>query len=228
MRFSPKGRTGCTRKYDVIFRLVFLRSRIGRWLLLLFGLLLLGWVLVVAVAVHEFGRRDWLRYGPPDKPKTVEAIIVLGAGVDGDRPSPVYESRLRHAVELHREGVAPILIFTGGKGNGDLLSEGEVGRNYALAKGVPTSTILIETTSRTTLGNLKEARALIEAAAISEDIAIVSDPHHLLRAGWMAHGTGMRVWPSPTPYSRYRSASTRIPAILREVYFLHHYALFGQ
>ncbi|HRQ88746.1 MAG TPA: YdcF family protein [Bacteroidia bacterium] len=149
-------------------------------------------------------------------------------GADGDRPSPVYEARLRHAVELHRAGVAPILIFTGGKGKGDLLVEGEVGRNYALAKGVPASAILIETRSRTTLENLKEARALIEAAAISEDIAIVSDPHHLLRAGWMAHGTGMRVWSSPTPYSRYRSASTRIPAILREVYFLHHYALFRQ
>jgi uncharacterized SAM-binding protein YcdF (DUF218 family) len=197
-----------------------------KWLriagLILPPVLISGWIATVIIWIDAFGSRNWL------STRKVDAIVVLGAGVDYDRPSPVYEARLRHAVDLHRSGVAPTLVFTGGTGIGDRLSEGEVGRDYALAHGVPSSAVLFEDTSHTTFQNLREARKELDRTASGRTIALVSDPHHLFRASLMASQSGLNPWPSGTPFTRFRSLSSRLPALLREAYFLHHYALFGQ
>jgi len=186
----------------------------------------LGWIGAVSIAIHEYGRRDWVRYSSISKLRPVDAIVVLGAAVDYDRPSPVVEARLRHAVDLYDEGVAPKLIFTGGLDRGDLLAESEAGRDYAKSRGVPATAILLETESRTTLGNLRETRRLLDSVNSGKRIVIVSDSHHLLRASWMAHRLDLNPSSSRTPYTCYHTLRTKIPAVLREVYFLHHYALF--
>lgn len=190
--------------------------------------MILAWTLSVMATIEAFGSKDWLSYNGEHAPRKVDAILVLGAGVDHDRPSAVYEARLRHAVELFHAGVAPIIIFTGGLGSGDRLTEGEVGRDYAIAHGVPASAILFEDRSRTTLQNLSEAKREIEHAGFGYRVALVSDPHHLLRASLMANQLGLIAWSSPSPHTRYRSLSSKIPALLREAYFLHHFALFGK
>lgn len=190
--------------------------------------MLLAWIVSVTIVINAFGAKDWLSYNGSHGPRKVDSILVLGAGVDHDRPSPVYEARLRHAVDLFHSGVAPIVIFTGGLGSGDRVSEGEVGRDYAIAHGVPASAILIEVRSRTTLQNLSEAQRVTDLAGVGRRVALVSDPHHLLRATLMAKHQGYFPWPSPSPHTRYRSLNSKIPALLREVYFLHHFAIFGK
>ena len=190
--------------------------------------LIVAWTLTVTATINAFGSKDWLSYTGEHAPRKVDAILVLGAGVDHDRPSAVYEARLRHAVELFHSGVAPVLVFTGGLGSGDRLSEGEVGRDYAIAHGVPASAILLEVRSRTSLQNLLEAKRVIDRAGVGHNVALVSDPHHLLRASLMAKNLGFIPWPSPSPHTRYRSLTSKTPALLREAYFLHHFTLFGE
>ena len=197
------------------------KRRWGRRLLLIGGGAILIWVLGAGILVGTFGSSFHF-----DHP--TEAIVVLGAGVEVDRPSPVFEARLRHAVELHQAGSAPLLVFTGGTGAGDRLSEAEVGRNYALAAGVSSRAIRMETRSRTTYQNLEEAKRILDAEGIPRSVRIVSDPDHLLRATWMAHRLGFGVFHDATPYSRYQSWPTRLPFVLREIYFLHHFAVFGE
>ena len=199
-------------------------DRKRRWvrrLLVVGGLGWFAWLVGVGSLVAGFGHS--LHFDRP-----TEAIVVLGAGVEIDRPSPVFEARLRHAVDLYQAGSAPLLVFTGGIGTGDRLSEGEVGRQYALAAGVPPSAIRLETRSRTTYQNLEEAKRILDAEGIPRSIRIVSDPDHLLRATWMAHRLGLGAFHEATPHSRYRSWRTRLPFVAREVYFLHHFALFGE
>jgi uncharacterized SAM-binding protein YcdF (DUF218 family) len=190
--------------------------------------LILAWTITVTVTIDAFGSKDWHSYNGEHAPRKVDVILVLGAGVDHDRPSAVYEARLRHAVELFHSGVAPVLVFTGGLGSGDRLSEGEVGRDYAIAHGVPAAAILFENRSRTTLQNLSEAKREIDHAGLGYRVALVSDPHHLLRASLMAKKLGFIPWPSPSPHTRYRSLTSKTPALLREAYFLHHFAIFGE
>lgn len=187
-----------------------------RWLLLLFAVLAL-WLPLVATSIWRFGHEDFA--------KKSDCIIVLGAAVNGRSPSPVFEERLRHGIDLYQRGLAPKLLITGGKGEGKSFAEGEVGMRYALANGVPSQALLKETISKTTNGNLREAQRVMRAEGLQSAI-VVSDPLHLKRASLMARGLGLNVVTSPTPTTRYRSLRTQLGFLMRELYFVHHYLVF--
>ena len=61
-----------------------------------------------------------------------------------------------------------------------------------------------------------------------ETALIVSDPLHMRRAMEMAEALGIEARPSATPTTRYQSWTTQAPFLLREIYFIHHFWLFGE
>ena len=77
--------------------------------------------------------------------------MVLGAAQFDGRPSAVFAARLDHAVALYLAGLAPYLVVTGGKLEGDRTTEAAVARAYALERGVPADHILVEDAGRSTL-----------------------------------------------------------------------------
>ena len=198
------------------------RARAARLLIALFALFALRLLWVASRVVRVAARDEATAEGSAD------AIVVLGAAVGRDgSPSAVLAARLDHGIALHQREIAPLLVLTGGFGEGARVSESEAGRRYAIAKGVPEQDIAIEEISRTTMQNLAEAARIVKARGGAR-IALVSDPYHLYRAEQMALDLGLAVATTPTPYTRYRSAKTKIPFLLREIYFVHHYALTGR
>jgi uncharacterized SAM-binding protein YcdF (DUF218 family) len=152
---------------------------------------------------------------------------VLGAAVEDDRPSPVFQGRIDHAIALLQRRQVQSIIFTGGQGEGDRLSESQAAKNYAIAQGIPPDRIFTESVSRTTRQNLLEAKKIIQAQKFSNCL-LVSDPLHMKRADWMMRDLGISGRPSPTPSTRYQSWQSQVPFLLRETYFYHHYWLFKQ
>lgn len=185
--------------------------RKGRLLkLLLVGLTgVVVWGLFLAGQIAAFSEQ-------PD-PAPADAAVVLGASVWGDRPSPVYRERINHAVNLYEEGLVEAVIFTGGLSDGDELSEGEAGHQYALARGVPEEDIFFETTSLNTYQNLTNAQAILEEQGFGSAI-IISDPLHMYRALKLAELLNLEATPSPTPTTRYTSFRSQTRFLLREVY----------
>jgi uncharacterized SAM-binding protein YcdF (DUF218 family) len=176
-------------------------------------LLVLIWLIGVAAHIIWTGQRD--DAGPAD------AIIVLGAAAYDAKPSPVFEERIRHGIDLFNRGLAPRLIFTGGYGGtGARFSESQVARRYALRQGVPEDAILIESISRNTHENLRQASTLMQNHNLHSAI-IVSDPLHMARALRLSGELGIRAVGSPTPTTRFRSFATRWRFLLAEVYFFH-------
>ncbi len=166
--------------------------------------------------------------GPPgDSSNSADVAIVLGAAVEGDTPTPVFEGRIEHAVQLYFGGAVDGLIFTGARSPEDTLSEAVAARDFAVARGVKPSDIFIEERSRTTHQNLIEAQKVMQSNG-HRSALIVSDPLHLWRAQQMADDLGLDAVASKSAYSRYRSWSTKAPFLLREVYFIHHYWLTGE
>ncbi|UOV03174.1 YdcF family protein [Pseudoxanthomonas mexicana] len=180
------------------------------WRLLL---VVLFWLAGVAAYITWVGQRDDAR--PAD------AIIVLGAAAYDAKPSPVFEERIRHGIDLYKRGLAPKLIFTGGYGGvGARFSESQVARRYALRQGVPDKAILIESLSRNTHDNLRQASLLMQQHQL-HDVIVVSDPLHMARALRISKELGIRAVGSPTPTSRFRTFATRWRFLLQEVYFFH-------
>lgn len=79
-----------------------------------------------------------------------DAIVVLGAAQYNGRPSPVLQARLDHALDLYRDGVAPLVVVTGGRRQGDRFTEATTGYNYLRRRGVPDSAIRKEVQGRST------------------------------------------------------------------------------
>ncbi|NYZ62046.1 YdcF family protein [Luteimonas deserti] len=176
-------------------------------------LLVALWLAGVAAWIVHVGSRD--EAGPAD------AIVVLGAAAYDAVPSPVFEARIEHGVDLYRAGHAPTLIFTGGYGGAKArFSESQVARRYALRQDVPEAAILIESRSRTTLENLLETRQLMQDHGLHR-VIIVSDPLHMSRALRAARRLGIDAVGSPTPSTRFRTFRTQREFLLREVYFFH-------
>ena len=182
------------------------------WLWRLFMLLLL-WLLGVAAWIIWVGDRD--QAAPSD------AIIVLGAAAYDAKPSPVFEERIRHGLDLYRQGLAPKLIFTGGFGGATArFSESQVARRYALKQQIPAQDILIESRSRTTRQNLVEAKRLMDAHGMRRAI-LVSDPLHMARALRLSRELGIDALASSTPSTRFRSFHTSWRFLAQEIYFFH-------
>jgi uncharacterized SAM-binding protein YcdF (DUF218 family) len=198
------------------------RKRSAPRRLLRFGvrlaLLLAAWLAGVAGYILWIGERD--------QAAAADAIVVLGAAAYDAQPSPVFEARIEHGIELYHNGYAKTLIFTGGYGGSRArFSESQVARRYALRRGVPDDAILIEAKSRTTYDNLIEARRLMLEHGMRR-VIVVSDPLHMARALRLCRELGIDALGSPTPSTRFRSWRTRLEFLGRETYFFHR-DLFG-
>lgn len=139
-----------------------------------------------------------------DTAQPSSAIVVLGAAQYLGRPSPVLRARLDHAIDLWRSGLAPRLIFTGGTGQRDTISEAAVAQQYAIEHGVPARAILIENSGRSTTESLANVAELMQAEP-TRRVILVSDPFHMFRLMVIARRVGLSPCTSPTrtsPISR--------------------------
>ena len=165
-------------------------------------------------------------YGNQQNDMKADAAIVLGAAVWGNQPSPVFRERIDRGIELYKTGKVQNIIFTGGVGNSNEPAEAIVAKNYAIAQKIPATNILIETTSRTTHQNIKNAKIVASDRQLTKFL-IVSDPLHMKRAVLMARNLGLNAYPSPTPTTRYRSLNGQLGFLARETYFYIVYLIFG-
>jgi uncharacterized SAM-binding protein YcdF (DUF218 family) len=165
--------------------------------------------------------------GSRDEQRPAGAIVVMGAAQYDGRPSPVFAARLDHAVALYLSGLAPYLVVTGGKQEGDRTTEAETARAYAVARGVPESAILMEDAGRTTLESLRAVKRILDEKGIA-DALFVSDPTHMLRVLRIAQDEGILAWGSPTRTSPVEAdRGRRLDATLHELGALAQYFLTG-
>lgn len=160
-----------------------------------------GWRLVKTAVAAVFA--VWLLsllmvvvYERRDTKRPAHAIVVLGAAQYDGKPSPVLRARVDHAVQLWRQGLAPILVMTGGRGEGDTTSEAAVERRYAISKGVPPRAIMMEGASRSTSETLRNVAAMMTRDR--REVILVSDPFHMFRLAILARRYGLRPRTSPT------------------------------
>src|SRR5215471_13272133 len=74
-----------------------------------------------------------------------DAIVVFGAAEYSGKPSPVYRARLDHGFDLYQQGLAPVVITTGGGATDPRFTEGGVGHDYLIQRGLPETSLIAET-----------------------------------------------------------------------------------
>jgi uncharacterized SAM-binding protein YcdF (DUF218 family) len=185
-------------------------------------------VVVVGLALAGYAAYRIWDQGTRDEQRSVDAIVVMGAAQYDGRPSPLFAARLDHAIELFHAGIAPWLIVTGGKQEGDRTTEAASAREYAIGHGVPGQAILAEDHSRTTLQSIRGVAGLMRDEGLATAV-FVSDPSHMLRVLRMASDEGIEAFGSPTRTSPLeRDPLRRADAIVHELGALAIYFVSGE
>lgn len=195
----------------------FFASRVGRFLLIFFAV----WACVcvwLGVQVHQFGLEDHQR--PAD------VLIVLGAGVNDwdNTPTPALRHRSERAAALWREGVAPVILCSGGYSTTATVSEAEACRRVLVnEQNIPAEVIFLDENSHSTLENAIFSQQMMTANDWQAAV-LISDGYHLLRARWIFQNLGIDVTTTPvTPL--YLTPFEYGGRVIREVMALHWQAV---
>ena len=172
---------------------------IYRVLCILFAVMLL-WVIFLLGAMAYFAAKP---------PKENATVVVLGCQVRGDNPSLLLKKRIDTAFEYLQANPRTKCIASGGQGSDENISEAECIKQYLVDMGIDENRIFIENRSVNTNENIRFSAEIIKQNGLNENMAIVTDGFHEMRAALIAKRLGYECGAvsSKTPM-RYVSAFT--------------------
>lgn len=145
--------------------------------------------------------------------KAVDYVVVLGAKVNGTQPSNSLKKRLDKAVKYAENNPNTMLVLSGGKGEGESISEAQAMYEYLEFNGVAREQLLMEGKSANTTENIIFSKAVIEkqekwktmmakqnlqdnyrerSAGDEIKIGILTNNFHVFRAKEIAKKQGMK------------------------------------
>src|SRR6266853_1894551 len=187
------------------------RRRRGHWFLWLVAIMAAGVGAFLAITSIRIVRESWL-----EEAKPADAIVVFCAAEYSGHPAPVLRARLHHAFELFAQGIAPVVITTGGAASDPRFSEGGVGRDYLMHRGIPERDLIAETQGNDTAQSAARVAAIMRANGLHSCVA-VSDAYHMFRIKRLLEHAGVGpVYVAARPGSRPHSVAQRAYAALRE------------
>lgn len=118
--------------------------------------------------------------------ENVDCILVLGAGIWGDKPSPMLEDRLLQAISLYNNNVSSKIIMSGDHGKQDY-DEVNIMKQFAIEKGIPSENIFMDHAGFSSYESIYRAKEIFGA----KKIIIVTQKYHLYRALYIANKLGI-------------------------------------
>ena len=121
--------------------------------------------------------------------ENVDCILILGAGVNKSKPSPMLEERLIKGIELYKEGISPKIIMSGDHGKKDYNEVG-VMKTYGIEEGIPSENIFMDHAGFSTYDSIYRAKEIFSA----KKIIIVTQEYHLYRSLYIANALGLEAY----------------------------------
>ena len=164
-------------------RFDWVKEKFPKWLKVIIALVLSS-VVLLASFLFLYGLNDNTDYKE-------DAIIVLGAAVQGDTPSLALADRLDSAVEYYNKNTNALIVVSGGKGPQENVTEAYAMEKYLTKKGVPNDKIIKEEKATSTYENFKFSMEILDS--MFEDdykVAFVTNEYHIYRASGIAKRVG--------------------------------------
>ncbi|WP_406289862.1 vancomycin high temperature exclusion protein [Embleya sp. NBC_00896] len=151
-----------------------------------------GYQAAVLLAVAGLAPATWLHLYAGNRVRTVadvppvDVTMVLGAGVDGDRPSDLLARRLDVALELYRAGRTRVILVSG-DGGGNRYDETKVMRRYLADRGIPQTRIVTDESGFSTWESCVRAKRVYGL----DRAIVVTQSFHLRRALGLCRAAGL-------------------------------------
>lgn len=157
-----------------------------------------GIIVIVVIAIIILGINIYVRLSTKNQIieedeysnlSDIDCIIILGAGIWGDKPSPMLEDRLLEGIKLYQKGVSNKIIMSGDHGRKEY-DEVNIMKNYAIEKGIPSENIFMDHAGFSTYESIYRAKEIFQA----KKIIIVTQKYHLYRALYIANKLGLEAY----------------------------------
>lgn len=142
---------------------------------------------VICLAVFLFAECFIVSGAFEKAPDGLDAIIVLGARVNGLVPSGALVQRTERAAVYLSENPETVCIASGGQGSGEEISEALCIKQQLLSLGISEDRIILEDSSTNTSENLDYSTDLLPDN--TETVGIVTNDFHVYRALLIAETT---------------------------------------
>ena len=175
------------------------------------GAALLGLLAVFLINsyIKDFSSPYILTEDEAKKLPDIDCILILGAGIWGDRPSPMLSDRLSTGIKLYESKAAPKLLMSGDHGKTDYDEVG-VMKDFAVSMGVPSEDVFMDHAGFSTYESMYRAREIFKA----QNIIIVTQGYHMYRSVYVARKLGLSAYGAASDQRVYSGAFGRE---LREV-----------
>ena len=134
----------------------------------------------------------------------IDCILVLGAGIRNNRPSPMLEDRLLMAIDLYNSDVASKILVSGDHENYNY-DEVNVMKDYLKQQGIPSEDIFMDHAGLSTYDSIYRASKIFKA----NKIVIVTQKYHLYRALYIAKRLDIKVYGISATRHQYVNQSKR-------------------
>ena len=118
-----------------------------------------------------------------------DAVVVLGAGLNGTQPSLSLYTRLTVALDYLEENPAVPVVLTGGRGYGEEITEAQCMYDWLTARGVDPARLILEEQAGNTAENFAFSKELLEEQGIDpaeDSVAVVTNDFHIARSRLIA------------------------------------------
>lgn len=133
-------------------------------------------------------------------PENLDYVIILGAAVNGSKPSGALEKRIATAYEYLKENPGTRAVASGGQGAGEEISEAECIAGELIKRGISPERIYLEDRSATTAENMRFSYKIIGSP--DKKVGIVTSDFHVYRSLCTARKAGFsQVYGIAAPYS---------------------------
>ena len=122
-------------------------------------------------------------------PPGMDYLMVLGASVYDDGPSPALVRRINAVTGCLDQHPDALIIATGGQGEGERITEAQCIRDELVRRGVDPARILLEDKSTNTWENMTFSKALIDRDDAT--VGIVTNNYHVWRSTRLARRAGL-------------------------------------
>ena len=136
----------------------------------------------VEVWVIRIGQRN-------DAARPADAVIVLGAGVNGTTPSLALQTRINAAESYLKANPGIPAVLSGGQGPGEDISEARAMYDALTARGIDPERLILEEQSANTRQNLQNSLALLPDD-YHKTVAIVTNDFHMGRVRLLLNAAG--------------------------------------
>lgn len=133
-----------------------------------------------------------------DRPS--DAVIVLGAGVNGTVPSLALATRIDVAADYLEAHPDVPAILSGGQGPGEDITEARAMYDALTKRGIEPGRLILEERSTSTAENFRYSGELLAESGMDmseSTIAVVTNDFHCFRAGMIARRAGLTVFELP-------------------------------